>query len=75
MPYSAKTDAEGYSKGEENRLSQNVPLWYTYYFELEDKAQKTQEELFTSSLTASKNLNREPGSGRELSPETMTEYG
>ena len=49
-------------EGEQNRPHQNVPLWHVNYFELKKiKVQKTQEEIFTSPLTAVKNL--EKGSG------------
>lgn len=52
----------------------NAPLWHVYYFGLATiKAQKSQEELFTSRLTTSNNLNRGLGPGRELPAEISTE--
>ena len=51
---------------------QNVPIWCVDYFELKIiKAQKL-GRAFTSSLTASKNLDREPGSRKVISPEMST---
>ena len=39
--------------GVQGRLPQNMPLWHVDYFELKTiKVQQTQEELFTSPLTA-----------------------
>lgn len=52
---------------------QNTPecaIWYLHYFELKTMgAQQTQEALFTSLLTAWKNLDRGPVAGRELLPQ------
>ena len=46
-------------------------LWQADYFELKTiKAQKTQEEIVTLSLTTYKNLDRCPVSRIELTPET-----
>lgn len=38
--------------GAQNKLTQDLPVWYVDYFKLKTiKAQKTQEETFTFPLT------------------------
>ena len=60
-------------EGVQNEFLQNVPLWQAGHFELKAiKARKTQKELSTSPLTASKNLDGRCGAGREPSAETIT---
>ena len=57
-------------EGVQGRLHQNVPLCHVDYFKLKIiGAQQTQEELFTSTLAAGKNLDRGLVPGRELLPE------
>lgn len=54
-------------------LPQIVPHWPVNDSELKpQKTQKTREELFTSPLTASKNLDTGPDPGRKLSPGIIT---
>lgn len=66
------TKKESY-EGLRKETSQNVPRGPMDYFGLKTlKAQKTQEMLFTSPLTACKNLDRGLCLGRELSSKITT---